>query len=204
MIEDEVQLTDVVQQALAVEGIEVAVEHDGPSGLWRARESHFDVVILDIMLPGMNGYVVCRELRSALVGTPILMLTAKNGDLDEAEALELGADDFLRKPFSFAVLIARLRALMRRASAARTDLLTCGTLEVDPRSRTARRDGVPIDLTNREFAVLECLMRADGDVVGRLELLDRVWGDDADPIRTWSTSTSATCARRSTCRSIGR
>lgn len=181
LVEDEQRLARLVQEGLADEGITVDIENDGASGLWRATEGSYDAIILDIMLPEMNGYLVCRELRSRNVWTPVLMLTAKHGEFDEADALDLGADDFLRKPFSFVVLTARLRAIVRRGTPARPVVLSCGDLDLDPATVTVCRQGRAIDLTPREYAVLEVLMRADGDPVRRQEILDRVWGFDDEP-----------------------
>lgn len=182
LVEDEERLAAVIRDSLRDEGIEVDVEHDGTSGLWRATEGSYDAIILDIMLPGLNGYLVCRRLREAEIWTPVLMLTAKDGDLDEAEALDTGADDFLRKPFSLAVLLARLRALVRRGAPARPVVMTCGSLKLDPASSEVTRHGDRIELTPREYAVLEMLMRADGLPVSSREILDRVWGLDADTV----------------------
>lgn len=182
LVEDEKRLARLVQEGLRDEdGIDVDVEHDGVSGLWRATEGTYDAIVLDIMLPEKNGYQVCRELRQAEVWTPVLMLTAKDGEHDEAEALDTGADDYLRKPFSLVVLAARLRALARRGAPARPAVLTCGTLALDPALFAVTRNGETIDLSRREYAVLEALLRADGSVVSRGELLDRVWGMDAEP-----------------------
>lgn len=185
LVEDEERLAAIVQEGLADEGIDVDVEHDGRSGLWRATEGSYDAVILDIMLPEMNGYEVCRQLREAEIWTPVLMLTAKDGEFDEAEALDIGADDFLRKPFSFVVLLARLRALARRGAPPRPTVLQCGDLALDPTTSTVtrQRDGQPveIELTRREYAVLEMLMRADGNAVSRPAIIDRVWGIDDEP-----------------------
>ena len=175
----------VVQEGLGDEGVAVDVEHDGRAGLWRATEGSYDAIILDIMLPGLSGYEVCRELRAAEIWTPVLMLTAKDGEFDEAEALDTGADDFLRKPFSFVVLMARLRALVRRGAPPRPTVLRCGDLRLDPVTSTVTRtrDGQPVEvqLTGREYAVLELLMRADGNAVRRQDIKDRVWGMDDEP-----------------------
>lgn len=181
LVEDEERLARVISNGLNDEGIDVEIEHDGDAGLWRAIEGSYDVIILDIMLPGRNGYEVCRDLRQAEVWTPVLMLTAKDGEYDEAEALDTGADDFLRKPFSFVVLLARLRALARRGAPPRPAVLQVGTLSLDPAAATVERAGTPIDLTRREFAVLEMLLRADGDAVRRQDIIDRVWGFDDEP-----------------------
>ncbi len=144
------------------------------------------------MLPGLNGYEICREIRAAEIWTPILMLTAKDGEFDEAEALDIGADDFLRKPFSFVVLAARLRALVRRGAPARPVVLSCGSLQLDPATSTVTRHGakpagggdaeaIEIELTRREYAVLEMLLRAGGNAVSRQDIIDRVWGMDDEP-----------------------
>ncbi len=178
VIEDEVALAEAVQRGLEAEGFEVEVSHDGLEGLGRARTGFFDLIVLDIMLPGMNGYRVCRTLRSEEVWTPILMLTAKDGEYDEAEALDTGADDFLSKPFSFVVLVARLRALARRRSDSNLQPLEVGDLVLDPVARAVRRGETPISLSPREFAVLDVLMRQAGEIVPKLDLLERVWGAD--------------------------
>ncbi|MEM9131836.1 MAG: response regulator transcription factor [Actinomycetota bacterium] len=181
LVEDEERLAQVVSEGLADDGIDVDVEHDGDSGLWRATEGSYDAIILDIMLPGLNGYQVCRELRKAEVWTPVLMLTAKDGEFDEAEALDTGADDFLRKPFSFVVLAARLRALVRRGAPARPAVLRCGSLRMDPATSQVWRHDIEIELTRREYALLEMLLRADEHVVSRQAIIDRVWGMDDEP-----------------------
>lgn len=181
LVEDEIRLAQLVQTGLEDEGIDVEVEHDGESGLWRAQEGSYDAIILDIMLPKLNGYQVCAELRKAEIWTPVLMLTAKDGEYDEAEALDTGADDFLRKPFSFVVLLARLRALVRRGAPARPAILEIADLSLDPATKSAQRAGTEIDLSRREYAVLEMLMRADGLPVSRQDILDRVWGFDDEP-----------------------
>ena len=178
MIEDEVALADAVARGLEAEGFEVAVANDGLDGLQRARDERFDLIVLDIMLPGMNGYKVCRTLRNEEVWTPILMLTAKDGEYDEAEALDTGADDFLSKPFSFVVLVARLRALARRRSDTNLQPLEFGDLVLEPVSRSVRRGETAIPLSPREFALLEALMRHTGEVVAKTDLLERVWGED--------------------------
>ena len=178
VIEDEVRLAEFIREGLAAEGFGVEVVHDGLDGLWRARERPYDAIVLDILLPGMNGYLVCRTLRQEGVWTPIVMLTAKTGEYDEAEALDTGADDFLSKPFSFVVLVARLRALARRGATPRSPELVAGDLVVDPATRTCRRGEVPIELTSREFDLLEALIRRAGDNVSKRRLLSEVWGDD--------------------------
>jgi DNA-binding response OmpR family regulator len=183
LVEDEVGLADAIARGLGAEGFEVEAVHDGLEGLERARAHPYAAIVLDIMLPGMNGYQVCRTLREEGVWTPIIMLTAKDGEWDEAEALDTGADDFLSKPFSFVVLVARLRAILRRGAAPRPAILEVGDLRLDPATRECHRGGTAIDLTGREFALLEHLMRRPRSVVTKAELLEAVWGHagDADP-----------------------
>ena len=178
VVEDEAPLAETVARGLRAEGFDVEVAHDGLDGLWRARERPYAAVVLDILLPGMNGYEVCRTLRAEGVWSPILMLTAKSGEWDEAEALDMGADDFLSKPFSFVVLVARLRALARRGSEPRPAVLTHGDLALDPATRACTRAGAAIDLTPRELALLAALLARPGEVVAKGDLLRRVWGDD--------------------------
>ncbi len=177
MIEDEIALADAVRRGLVAEGFEVDVVHDGKRGLEMGLERNHDVIVLDILLPGLNGFKVCEQLRAAEVWTPILMLTAKDGEYDEAESLDTGADDFLSKPFSFVVLVARLRALGRRTQA-RPTVLTLGPLTLDPGTAGCTRDGVEISLTRREYALLEALLRREGGVAPKQELLREVWGPD--------------------------
>ncbi len=177
MIEDEVPLAEAVARGLRREGFDVECVHDGIGGLERAREGGYDAIILDILLPKMNGYKVCETLRGEGVWTPILMLTAKDGEYDEAEALDTGADDFLSKPFSFVVLVARLRALLRRG-APKVATLQIGSLTLDPARRTCRRAGREIELTRREFTLLEALMQRGGAVASKDALLEEVWGPE--------------------------
>jgi DNA-binding response OmpR family regulator len=178
VVEDEERLAEAVARGLHAEGFDVDVVHDGLDGLWRAREGSYGAIVLDILLPKMNGYKVCQTLRDEGVWTPILMLTAKDGEYDEAEALDTGADDFLSKPFSFVVLVARLRALHRRGATPRPPALEVGSLRLDPASHRCTRGDEQIHLTAREFSLLEALMRRDGAVAPKLELLDEVWGDE--------------------------
>lgn len=175
LVDDDRRLVGLLARGLVAEGFAVDVEHDGEAGLWRASEHAYDVVVLDIMLPGLNGYRVCARLRDAGVETPILMLTAKDGELDEAEGLDTGADDYLTKPFSYVVLVARLRALARRGAAGRPAAVVAGDLVVDPATRACSRRGTPISLTAKEFAVLEHLARRKGRVVTKDEVLAGVW-----------------------------
>lgn len=178
VIEDEENIARALEIGLRSEGFDVDVEHTGDMGLWRAREGSFDAIILDLLLPGMNGYKVCAALREDGNRTPILMLTAKDGDLDEVEGFETGADDYVTKPFSFPVLVARLRALIRRGPAGHDMELTKGDLRLDVRLAEAWRGDSRLDLTAREFRLLEALLQADGGAVSKQELLDRVWGFD--------------------------
>ncbi len=175
LVEDQVRLAEGLKLGLEAEGFGVDVVHDGTEGLWLAEENDYDAIILDIMLPGMNGYKVCRTLREDNRWMPILMFTAKDGDLDEAEALDTGADDFISKPSSYVVLLAHLRALIRRGAPERPAVLEVDDLRIDPATRTCRRGSTDIGLTPREFALLEYLARSAGRVVPRRELLDHVW-----------------------------
>ena len=176
IVDDEQRLADALQQGLRQHGFAVDVAHDGISGYQHASTHDYDAIVLDIMLPKLSGYEVCKRLRAEDVWTPILMLTAKDGEYDEADALDLGADDYLRKPFSFVVLIARLNALLRRGPKERPAVLKVADLVLDPGARTVHRAGVPIDLTPREFALLEYAMRNPGRTLSKEELLDHVWG----------------------------
>jgi DNA-binding response OmpR family regulator len=182
VVEDEVALAQAVERGLTAEGYTVTVSHDGAEGLWHAREGGFDLIVLDILLPGMNGYQVCRTLRAEDNWTPILMLTAKSGEHDETEALDTGADDFLTKPFSFMVLSARLRALGRRARNAAPTPLRVDDLELDPARRAVQRGGTAVHLSPREFSLLEALLRRAGEPCSKTDLLEEVWGEyDGDP-----------------------
>jgi len=183
LVEDEPRLAETIRRGLVAEGFVVEVVHDGLAGLDSALGGGFDVVILDIMLPSRSGYDVVRDLRSAAVWTPVLMLSAKDGEYDLADAFDLGADDYLIKPFSFVVLLARLRALLRRGAPARPAVLTVDDLALDPARHRVTRGGADIVLTPREYGVLEFLMRHAGAVVTKQEILQSVWdvhyeGDD--------------------------
>jgi two-component system OmpR family response regulator len=183
VVEDEVRLTKALHRGLVAEGFTVDVVHDGVDGVWKAQENDYDVIVLDIMLPGMNGYRVCQTLRARGVWTPILMLSSKDGEYDQTDAFDLGADDYVTKPFSFIVLIARLRALIRRGAPARAMVLQAGDLVLDPSRRTVFRAGTEIDLTPREFGVLQCLLWHRGYAVTRTQILEEVWDQhyDGDP-----------------------
>jgi two-component system, OmpR family, response regulator len=178
VVEDEKRLAAGLKKGLEAEGFATDVALDGTDGLWMAREHPYDALVLDIMLPGMNGFKICATLRDEGVWTPILMLTAKDGELDEAEALDTGADDYLTKPFSYIVLVARLRALMRRGSSERPTVLEAGDLLLDPGTRRVFRGEAEIDLTAREMALLDFLMRHKGEVVSKRDILDHVWDYD--------------------------
>ncbi|CCH76090.1 DNA-binding response regulator in two-component regulatory system with CusS [Nostocoides japonicum T1-X7] len=175
LVEDEESLARTLARGLRQEGCVVDVAHDGVTGQWMASENPYDVVVLDIMLPRRNGYEVLRNLRALEVWVPALMLTAKDGDYDQTDAFELGADDYLTKPFSFIVLVARLRALVRRGAPARPVTLRVGDLELDPDQRIVRRAGERIAVTAKEFAVLQFFMRHPRTVLSKAEILDNVW-----------------------------
>ena len=181
VVEDERRLAAAVKRGLEASGFAVDLAHDGVTGLHMAREGSYDGVVLDIMLPGMSGYTVCSSLRAEENWVPILFLTAKDGEYDQADGLDLGADDYLTKPFSYVVLAARLRALLRRGAAPRPAVLCAGDLSLDPASRMVRRGSAVVDLTAREFSLLEYLMRHPGTVVSKSELLTHVW-DEVDDI----------------------
>src|SRR3954462_15447234 len=186
VVDDEVSLAETIRDGLSREGFTVDLAHDGVDGLWHASDvphGTYDAIVLDIMLPRLSGYEVCRHLRGRAIWTPVLMLTAKDGDYDQADALDLGADDYLIKPFSFLILVARLRALVRRGAPARPAVLAAGDLTLDPSSRAVCRGEDPVALTPREFALLHFLMRHRGGVVSKIDILESVWdanyeGDD--------------------------
>jgi two-component system OmpR family response regulator len=178
VVEDERRLADGVRRGLEAEGFAVDVAATGTDGLWMARENTYSIILLDIMLPGISGYRICETLRAEQNWTPILMLTAKDGEWDQVEALDTGADDYLSKPFSFAILLARIRALLRRGAAERPVVLEAGDIRLDPATRRVSRGETVIDVTAREFAVLEYLMRHRGEVVSKREVLDGVWDTD--------------------------
>ena len=175
VVEDEKRLAAGLKKGLEAEGLATDVALDGTDGLWMAREHPYDAIVLDVMLPGINGYRLCATLREEGIWTPILMLTAKDGEHDQADALDTGADDYVTKPFSYVVLVARLRALIRRGAGERPAILHAGDLRLDPGARRAWRAEVEVALTAREMALLEFLLRRKGDVVSKGEILDHVW-----------------------------
>ncbi|GAA4552802.1 response regulator transcription factor [Amycolatopsis samaneae] len=175
LVEDERRLAESLRAGLTAEGYAVDVAHNGRDALWLAAENPYSAMILDIMLPGLNGYRVCERLRAGGDATPILMLTAKDGEHDEIEALDTGADDFLPKPFSYGVLLSRLRALIRRGGATRPSTLRLGDLELDRANHRCQRAGTEIPLTGKEFALLAYLMQRPGQVVTKAELLENLW-----------------------------
>jgi DNA-binding response OmpR family regulator len=186
VVEDEVSLAETIRDALSQEGFTVDLAHDGVEGLWTAGETPYgayDVIVLDIMLPKLSGYELCRRLRARGVWTPVLMLTAKDGEYDQADALDLGADDYLIKPFSFVVLIAHLRALVRRGAPERPVVLAAGDLTLDPSERRVARAGTPVAVTPREFALLEFMLRNRGQAVTKTAIIENVWDAhfDGDP-----------------------
>ena len=180
VVEDEAVLAEGVRRGLEAEGFATDVAANGVDGLWMAQEHPYDAIVLDILLPGMNGYKVCAELRAAGVWTPFLMLTAKDGELDEAEALDTGADDYVTKPFSYVALVARLRALIRRGGAERPAVLAAGDLRLDPAEHRAWRGDVELALTGRELALLDYLLRCEGSVCSKTDIVDHVWDGSFD------------------------
>lgn len=184
VVDDEPSVTEAVRRGLVADGFQVEVAHDGHDAVWLAREREYAAIVLDLLLPGLNGFQVCATLRAEGIHTPILMLTAKDGDHDLAEALETGADDYLTKPFSYVVLLARLRALVRRSARPPTaEIVRLGDLSVDVRRRRCTRGDTTVELSPRAFAVLEYLVSRAGQVVTKGEILDAVWehGFEGDP-----------------------
>jgi two-component system, OmpR family, response regulator len=180
VVEDEQRLAAGLRIGLEAEGFAVDVAATGTDALWYATENAYDAIVLDIMLPGLNGYRVCETLRSKEIWTPILMLTAKNGEWDEVEALDTGADDYLTKPFSYAVLLARLRALMRRGTPERPTMLRAGDLCLDPAAKRVWRGDEEVELTARELALLEFMLRRQGEMLSKRDILAHVWDFDFD------------------------
>jgi DNA-binding response OmpR family regulator len=183
VVEDDKRLASTLRRGLEAEGFAVDSALDGEQGLWLASENTYDAIVLDVMMPKVNGFQVCARLRESGNWAPILMLTAKDGDLDEAEALDTSADDYLTKPFSYLVLVAHLRALIRRGAAERPTVLTVGDLILDPATRACCRAGTPIELTAKEFSILEVLARRRGEVTSKADLLEHAWdfAYDGDP-----------------------
>jgi DNA-binding response OmpR family regulator len=188
VVDDERGLVSALRKGLTAEGFAVDVAYDGVTGLELGVDREYDAIVLDVMLPRRNGYDVVTGLRAAGVTTPVLMLSAKDGEHDVADGLDVGADDYLTKPFSFVVLVARIRALLRRPAQVRAPVLTAGELVLDPAARTVTRAGQPVDLTARELALLEYLMRHADRVVGKVELRDHVWdgpGEDGNVVEVY-------------------
>ncbi len=188
VVDDERGLVDALRRGLTAEGFAVDVAYDGASGLDLATARDSDAIVLDVMLPRRNGYDVVTGLRAAGVTTPVLLLSAKDGEHDVADGLDVGADDYLTKPFSFVVLVARIRALLRRPPQVRPAVLAVGDLVLDPAARAVTRAGEPVDLTVRELALLEYLMRHADRVVGKVELRDHVWdgpGEDGNVVEVY-------------------
>jgi DNA-binding response OmpR family regulator len=180
VVDDEARLVETLQRGLEGDGYVVDTARDGEAGLRLACGGKYDAIVLDLMLPKLNGYQVCQRLRHAGDWTPVLMLTAKDGEYDEADGLDAGADDYLTKPFSYVVLTARLRALVRRGREARPARLTVGDLTLDPATRRCSRAGIDVPLTAKEFAVLNTLMRSPGQVLTKQQILDDVWDVNED------------------------
>lgn len=179
-IEDEPGVADVLRRALEDDGFVFDLAENGIDGMWKATENAYDVIVLDIMLPDKNGYLICRELRQSGIDTPILMLTGKHGEYDHAEGLDLGADDYMTKPFSVVVLLARVRALIRRGPSSVPSTLQVDDLLLDPGTRFCRRGDTEIELTRREFSLLRYLMCRPGQTIAKDELLTHVWNDEIE------------------------
>jgi DNA-binding response OmpR family regulator len=183
VVEDDDDIAEVIEQTLRADGFSVDRAADGADGLWMAQEGTYGLIVLDVLLPEMNGFKLCASLRSAGVSTPVLMLTAKVGDYDETDGFDAGADDYLRKPFSPSVLQARVRALLRRSSGGPAELdatLRRGGIELDPRTRSCRFNGEQVALTGRQAQLLEALLEADDTPISRQDLVRTVWGLDFD------------------------
>jgi len=175
IVEDDTKLTSLLQRGLSRDGMAVDVAVKGEDALPRAQATEYDAIVLDVMLPGIDGFEVCRRLREAEVWAPVLMLTARDGVRDRVAGLDAGADDYLTKPFSYAELLARMRALFRRGPAQRPTELRVGDLRLDPATRRAWRGDAEIELSTKEFAVLETFMRRPGQVLSRFQLLEHAW-----------------------------
>jgi DNA-binding response OmpR family regulator len=183
LVDDDRRLAAALKRGLEVDGFAVDVAHDGEDGLWLARETDYDVVVLDVMMPRMDGLELCARLRSEQRWAPVLMLTARDGEQEEARAQDTGADDFLAKPFSYVVLVARLRALLRRGTTERPAVLRAGDLSLDPATHQVRRGDQLVELTRRQFSLLELFLRRPGEVLSKTEVLAHVWdfAYDGDP-----------------------
>jgi two-component system OmpR family response regulator len=175
IVEDELRMAGLLRRGLVTEGLSADVAGTGEDALWMAQSHDYDAIVLDVMLPGINGFETCRRLRTSGVWAPVLMLTARNSVEDRVAGLDTGADDYLVKPFAFAELLARLRALVRRGEAERPAVLEVGDLRLDPSTRDVRRAGSEISLSAKEFALLETFMRRPGEVLSRLHLLEHAW-----------------------------
>ena len=189
VVEDEQRMARALAKGFEHAGFDVDVVTDGGSAVRQASEVPYDAILLDIMLPVLSGYDVIRALRGQRIWTPILVVSAKDGEYDEADGLDLGADDYLTKPFSFVVLLAHLRALLRRGATPRPTVLKVGNLVLDPDAHTVTDGTQPVQLTMREFAMLEYLMRRPGRVVSKAELLERVWstpGTDPNAVEVYA------------------
>jgi two-component system OmpR family response regulator len=180
VVEDETRLAHALRRGLSADGFTVELAGDGLTGLERARHEEFDAILLDVMLPRLSGYDVVRTLRREENWTPVLMLSAKDGEHDQADGLDCGADDYLTKPFSYVVLLAHLRALLRRSPTSQPPVLVAGDVRLDPASRQVTVGEAPVSLTPRELGLLEYLLRRPGRVVSKIELLDHVWDQAAD------------------------
>jgi two-component system OmpR family response regulator len=175
IVEDELRMASLIRRGLAHEGLAADVAGTGADALWMAQAHEYDVLVLDVMLPDLDGFEVCRRLRASSVWSPVLMLTARDAVDDRVAGLDSGADDYLVKPFAFAELLARLRALVRRGETERAPALEVGDLRLDPATREVTRNGTPIALSAKEFALLEMFMRRPGDVLSRFHLLEHAW-----------------------------
>ena len=179
-MEDEPKLANLLRKGLTAQGLAADIATDGDEATWMAMATAYDAITLDVMLPNTDGFTLCRELRRQGVTTPVLMITALDTIHDRVTGLDSGADDYLAKPFSFAELLARLRALARRPRDVQMPVLTVGALRLDPAARTVHRGNLPIELTRKEFALLEVLMRRPGEAVSRFDLLESAWDDSYD------------------------
>ena len=175
IVEDEIRMASLIRRGLTIEGLAADVAATGEDALWRAQAHDYDAIVLDVMLPGLDGFETCRRLRADGIWTPVIMLTARDSVQDRVAGLDTGADDYLVKPFAFAELLARLRALVRRGDLERPAVLEVGDLTLDPGRRAVRRGGVEIHLSAKEFALLETFMRRPGEVLSRLHLLEHAW-----------------------------